>query len=415
MIWSDKPRPALRGVTVFTEDRFGRDTCGRPAAIDGARGSTAWASYVASGRPVTIAARTARETGTACTPLESVEVAALPYYVGVCGLLRTAPALVSATFSTVRRSEHVVLRVPGAVTSVAAVACWVLRRPYAVDVVGDAVDAVEGGALGRSGRICSRPVGRHVRWIVRSAGAARYVTAHALQSRYPASVGASTVGVSDVRIDEVAAPGSRAWSAAPFRLVTVGTMEASYKGQDDVLRALAKLRAAGVDASVDLVGGGRLEENNRALAHELGVADHVRFRGTVADRALLTRILDESHVFVLASRQEGLPRALVEAMARGLPAVATNVGGVPELLNPSCLVAPDDPDSLAETIGNLLADPVWWRRESECNLRAAQGFHRDVLAARFGEWLARIPAARRAPNRTVRRLAGAVPGQGRQI
>jgi glycosyltransferase involved in cell wall biosynthesis len=290
-----------------------------------------------------------------------------------------------------------------------------LRRSYAVDVVGDAVDAVDGGALGRSGRALSALVGRHTRWVVGHAGAARYVTTSALQSRYPAAVGAPTVGVSDVRIDEVVESGAREWSGPPFRLVTVGTMEASYKGQDDVIRVIAKLRAAGVDASVDLVGGGRLDAANRALARDLGVADHVRFLGTISDRAVLTRILDESHVFVLASRQEGLPRALVEAMARGLPAAATRVGGVPELLDPACLVAPDDPSALADTVRKLLSDPTWWRAESVRNLCNANGYHRDVLAARFGDWMARIPAARSAPEDTVRQLALAVADDAREM
>ncbi|MBA3741938.1 glycosyltransferase family 4 protein [Sporichthya sp.] len=338
---------------------------------------------------------------------------ALPYYVGIGGLLRTAPALVAAVFAAVRRSEYVVLRVPGAVTSVAAIACRVLRRSYAVDVVGDAADAVDGGALGRCGRVLSPVVKGHVRWVVGHAGAARYVTAHALQARYPSPIGVPAVGVSDVRIDEVANTGSRDWSGPPFRLVTVGTMEATYKGQDDLIRAAAKLRADGVDVSVDLVGGGRLEERNQALARELGVAERVRFLGTVSDRAALTRILDTSHLFVLASRQEGLPRALVEAMARGLPAVATRVGGVPELLDPACLVAPDDPDALATAIRELLADPQRWRQESARNLSTAREYHRDVLAARFGEWIARIPAARSAPDMAERSPAAAAPVQGR--
>ncbi len=403
------------GVTIFTEDRFGRDAAGRPAALDGAKGSAAWAPYVSDGRPVTIAARTTTRTGTAQTRLEGVEVAALPYYVGISGLLRRVPRLIAAVFVEVRRSEYVVLRVPGVVTSVAAVACRSLRRPYAVDVVGDAVDAVDSGALGRFGRLWSPVVGRHVRWVVKHAGAARYVTAHALQSRYPAAADAPAVGVSDVRIDEVAAPGVRRCSDPPFRLVTVGTMEARYKGQDDVIRALAQLRAMGVDVSVDLVGGGRLEENNRQLARELGVTDHVRFRGTVSDRAVLTGILDEAHVFVLASRQEGLPRALVEAMARGLPAVATRVGGVPELLDPACLVAPDDPVALAQAIGGLLADRSWWQQESDRNVRTAEGYQRDVLAARFGAWMARIPAARQSPEAAAGWMAEAAPARGGEI
>ncbi|MGQ0464252.1 MAG: glycosyltransferase [Sporichthyaceae bacterium] len=390
----------LPGLCVFTEDRFGTTTDGLPAAMDGARGSAAWAAFQSSGQPVHVAARTTLERGTATTTLGSVAVVPLPYYVGLRGLLRRWPALVPAVFRTVRDAETIVLRVPGVITSVAAVSCRVLGRRYAVDVVGDAMDAVGSSRLGGRVPLLRTLIGRHVRWIVRNASSARYVTAHALQQRYPAAPGRPAVGVSDVRLagGVVPAPRQRGEGA---RLVTVGTMEASYKGQDDLIRAVATLHRAGMDVTADLVGGGRLQPQLEALATELGVAAQIRFRGVIADRAELNAILDEADVFVLASRQEGLPRALVEAMARALPAVATRVGGVPELLDGDVLVEPNAVEPLASTIRRLLEDSAAWEHQSARNLSTAGQYSESVLTERFREWLVQIPSARRPVQELV--------------
>jgi glycosyltransferase involved in cell wall biosynthesis len=84
-------------------------------------------------------------------------------------------------------------------------------------------------------------------------------------------------------------------------------------------------------------------------------------------------------LFVLPSLTEGLPRALLEAMARGLPAIATRVGGVPELLPSECLVPPGDTGALEKKIHDVMYDAaalnVWARR----NRDVALGYHERLL------------------------------------
>ena len=96
----------------------------------------------------------------------------------------------------------------------------------------------------------------------------------------------------------------------------------------------------------------------------------------------MRRILDSADLFVLPSRTEGLPRALVEAMARALPCIGSAVGGIPELLDASDLVPAGDSAALAAKIQEVLRDPLRMEKMSRRNLAGAQEFVDSVLAER---------------------------------
>jgi glycosyltransferase involved in cell wall biosynthesis len=125
------------------------------------------------------------------------------------------------------------------------------------------------------------------------------------------------------------------------------------KGIDVLLRALARvLRTCPVHLLV--IGDGPLAEELRALARDLRIANFVSWLGFQRDPATWLRAMD---VFALPSRLEGSPNAVLEGMAAGLPIVATNIGGVIDLLEEGrngLLVPPDDPDALAAALGRLL-------------------------------------------------------------
>jgi glycosyltransferase involved in cell wall biosynthesis len=96
----------------------------------------------------------------------------------------------------------------------------------------------------------------------------------------------------------------------------------------------------------------------------------------------LFQILDEADIFVLCSLTEGLPKALLEAMARGLPAIGSNVGGIPELLPPEALVPTADPQALARKITELALDPGRLTASSALNFAEALKYREEVLSGK---------------------------------
>jgi len=125
-------------------------------------------------------------------------------------------------------------------------------------------------------------------------------------------------------------------------------------------------------------------------AAALGVSERVEFRGQLASGELVRQELDRADLFVLPSRQEGLPRAMIEAMARGLPCIGSTVGGIPELLPESDLVPPDDARRLAHTIRSVVTDHARLARMSERNLEKAREYAPERLARRRGHFYERV-------------------------
>ena len=139
------------------------------------------------------------------------------------------------------------------------------------------------------------------------------------------------------------------------RVVVMAGRMTPQKGWDVLLEAAARLAAARSDLAWVLVGDGPLRAALTRRAAELAVAAH--FTGARADMA---DILGCADVVVLASRSEGLPFTLLEAMALGKPVVATRVGGVPEVVEEGRsgrLVPREDPAALATAIADVLEAP----------------------------------------------------------
>jgi glycosyltransferase involved in cell wall biosynthesis len=142
-------------------------------------------------------------------------------------------------------------------------------------------------------------------------------------------------------------------TAGPVRLLTVAAF-AEKKGHADLLEALAKVRRAH-DVALDLVGDGDLRPWLEQRARSLGLDGAVRFHGE-RPKEEVAELMRQADLFVLPSRFENLPCVLLEAMASGLPFVATAVGGVPELADSryAVLSQPGDPAALAAAIGVAL-------------------------------------------------------------
>lgn len=145
--------------------------------------------------------------------------------------------------------------------------------------------------------------------------------------------------------------------AAPVRsLLFLGRIDAD-KGINELLGAFATARRSIPDLHLDIGGDGELARARESV-RQLGLEAEVTFHGWI-DARKRQELLENASVFVLPSYLEGLPMALIEAMASAVPPVATAVGGVPDLVTDGVegfLVQPRDPQALAGAIGRMFAD-----------------------------------------------------------
>jgi glycosyltransferase involved in cell wall biosynthesis len=149
------------------------------------------------------------------------------------------------------------------------------------------------------------------------------------------------------------------------RIVTAGRL-VPKKGFDLLLRACAELGRTGVGFQLRIIGSGPLRDELLALAEHEGIADRVELPGSVSQFALAAE-LARAELFALApvimpdGDRDGIPNVLLEAMAAGLPVVASAVSGIPEVVTDGLngrLVSPGRSDLLADALADLLADPA---------------------------------------------------------
>jgi glycosyltransferase involved in cell wall biosynthesis len=135
-----------------------------------------------------------------------------------------------------------------------------------------------------------------------------------------------------------------------------------HKGHRYLLEGWPRVIERHPRARLLLAGRGELEAELKELSERLGLSGSVRFLGFCED---VTGLLSAADLFALSSHLEGLCTSVMDAMAAGLPVVATEAGGIPEVVDPGrtgVLVRPKDPRALAEAIVQLLADPERRRR-----------------------------------------------------
>jgi len=310
----------------------------------------------------------------------------LPFYVGPLQYLLKWRATRRSIQREIHNEDAIILRLPGAIGST-LLACGIRQdRPWGAEIVGDPFDVFAPGAV-------SHPLRPLFRWRftaalkdqVRRAAAIAYVSGGTLQRRYPPSKEAFFTHYSSITLSKLAFKPSPRRHDKPLtsaRFVLVGSMEQMYKGVDILIGAVAMLRSRNVDVRAVIVGDGRFRSKLEDYAHQLQVHDVIDFVGHMASREQVDKYLDEADVFVLPSRTEGLPRAMIEAMARGLPCIGSSVGGIPELLPIEALVPANDAKALADKLATVIVNPDLMSTMSSRNLQQAANYREEVLTRR---------------------------------
>lgn len=334
-----------------------------------------------------------------------VEFWPLPYYLGPEQFLRHRRKVRASLHSAVGAADALLCRVGSLLADELLPSWWKTERPYGLEVVGDPHEAMGPGTI-------RHPLRRLFRaWATRSlkrqcsrAVAVAYVTRETLQRRYPCP--ALSVGISDVgQLDYTTSPkvfttnySSISWDDTDFatearhfgdrerpKILFVGSFAQMYKGPDILIKAVKRLVPQIIPAVV-MVGDGKHRIEIEQLARELGVSEYVQFLGEIPSGKAIRDQLDQATLFVMPSRTEGLPRAMIEAMTRALPCIGTRVGGIPELLDQQDLVDSDNVEALAQKVKEVVTNPTRLSEMSKRCLERAYDYRPELLDKRRTEF-----------------------------
>lgn len=316
---------------------------------------------------------------------------------GYAELIRGSGAVRERIRAAVAECDAAVVRLPSELGFLAAAECRRWGKPYAVEMVGCAWDAMRNHGS-RAARLYAPWFFWRTRRALRRAPRTLYVTTRWLQGRYPTdgkAFAASDVAIAPMSAADRAARDERlrriAGGAAPV-LGTIASLRIRSKGIQTALAALAVLRREGLELRYQVLGGGD-QAPWIALAERHGVADLVSFDGVRAAGEGVRRWANSIDLHLQPSFQEGLPRATVEAMSRGVACIGSTCGGIPELLPPERLHRPGDVAGLAARIRSLATDPSALAEASWRDLETAQDFLPERLAAIRARFLTDLRAA----------------------
>ncbi|HLJ17628.1 MAG TPA: glycosyltransferase family 4 protein [Bryobacteraceae bacterium] len=380
-------------ICVTTEERFEKTQDGSvwtPAAMP----YSFWRRYLDPFEEVQVLARvqdaTERNPAWKRADGERVSFAAVPYYAGLSQYAFRAWSIRRSIRRIVNPSDAVVLRVGSPIAS--AVGPMLRKgRPFGVELVADPYEVFAPGGVRHPMRpLLRRVLTAQLRRQCRHASTVAYVTERHLQSRYKPGNGAFTTHYSSIELTEesfIAEPRTYRPTSRTLRIASIGSMEQPYKGFDIAIDAVAICAQRGLGLQLVLVGDGRYRRDLEQRAARLGIRSKIRFTGMLASGSPVRAELDGADIFVLASRTEGLPRAMIEAMARGLPCIGSDAGGIPELLFTEDMFPPEDPGALAHKIQQIVTDTGRMNRMSERNLTKARDYHETKLRVRRRQFL----------------------------
>lgn len=282
----------------------------------------------------------------------------------------------------VTRADILVIRGPAEFGMIAAKAARKAKKPYVVEMSGCAFDHTwhHGSIIGKLYAPIKYLRARQMVW---HADQTLYVTQNFLQKRYPTKgltatasnvdLHATPTAILQARLRKITAP-----PASP-QIALIGNHGNKLKGIDIAIKALAHLHKSGQDFHFHILGEGNPTRWQR-LINKHKIADKITFHQPLAGREAVLHWLDSMNIYIQPSRHEGLPRALIEAMSRGLPALASNAGGTAELLPPDCIHQTGNHKQLANQLSVLINDKEMQNRYAAQNFTTAQLYNKENLA-----------------------------------
>lgn len=370
----------------ITEARFFKK--GDAYYTEGSFTSSLWKRYLTVYDEIFVVARvkeledTVKVDPNLRSDMKHVNFLPIPYYIGAFGFVLNKRKIASVMKREFTKGSSYILRVPGLVGVVASDVLKKKGLKYGVEVVGDPYEVFT-----PNGNILMHLIRNYnvklLKAIVKNADTSIYVTEKKLQSRYPSKKNSFSTHASNVILNgEIIEKLPRVIDIDTPRIVTIGMLSQMYKAPDVVIDSLRILKNKGIKCFVTWVGDGKYKNEMIQYAKEKGVSDMIEFVGLVPAGEAVRKILYTNNLFILVSRTEGLPRALIEAMASGIYCIATRVGGIPELIDDKWLIDSDNSIQLANSIEMCINNPELVKKQIEENLDKVHQYSETILIRR---------------------------------
>lgn len=270
----------------------------------------------------------------------SVEVIPIRTYRDIPDAIRNRKKIIGELEEVIAKSDKVIIRMPSVLGMFATKICKKLKKDYLIELVACPWD----GYINHTnpiGKLLAPIMYFKTKGVVSNAPNVLYVTNDFLQRRYPTN--GKSCGCSDVVINEINDLDLQSrlnkMNSLDFDkkiiLGTVANVGMKYKGHRYVFEAIYELKKLGKNFEYRLIGNGD-QTRLRTLVKKLGLEQEVIFLGSLPHKEVFEE-LKAIDVYIQPSLQEGLPRAVVEAMSLACPVIGSNAGGMPELISQSMI------------------------------------------------------------------------------
>ena len=174
----------------------------------------------------------------------------------------------------------------------------------------------------------------------------------------------------------------RAINTSKITIGLIGQVNNNNKGIDTAIKALGKLDS---HCELQVVGGGETKKWLE-LAEKEGVKNRILFLGYISEKNAINSWLDNCDIYIQPSLSEGLPRSTIEAMARGCPVVASNVGAIPTIIEEEFLINPNNYIDLAKKIQLLISNSKKYRETEIRNFETSRKFDQRIIRKKIDEY-----------------------------
>lgn len=311
---------------------------------------------------------------------EGVSFTEVPYFLGPKDYFFKRRAIRKMLKGFINPNEAYIMRVPSTIADILQPLLMKNNIEYGIELVGNPYDTFKQGSYQHPLRVFFQYwLTKNVKDQIFHAKSSSYVTKTFLQELYPNQNKDKQFSYSSISLLPEHIVSEKENFNKDKKLLFIGSLEYLVKSPDTLIKAFYKALQVNNTISLTIAGDGKERSGLEELVKGLGIQDKVTFLGFLNGGDAVREQLDQHDIYVLTSISEGLPRSMVEAMARGLPCIGSTIGGIKELLETDDLVDPQSVEELSEKILEFCSDDKRLKEKSQRNIEVAKTYQNNLL------------------------------------